>query len=721
MGRRTRGRVVVAVIALVVVSGLAPTVAAAPSLSVTVDRTAVDDGGTVTITDDPLIGIEASGDGTIASVELRVDGETRRTFEPDAESFSDTIDLDLDDGEHEVTVVAEGSGTTRRTVTIRKDSDGPRVSYTSPFTTERTGPAGTVTIEEADTTIAGDLFDQSGVEMVRIERNYEWKFAGQRRRDRTTYRIEDPGENFSRPLLFGLGENEMRVEVIDVHGQRSTHDFTVEVVDGTRPSISLDRFERSGNTLEVAGVVSDNVKLESLSVRAASGQKSVLTETSREPNRERITADFEFSTRVTDGTEEITLVATDVAGNTREWTVPLDYRGHLVPTISIDREATRVDGDAVAVSGLVADGQVTRVVVETVGPDGSTVSTATVYEGEATGRVPVSARLGSAGGETTVVVRAVDADGREHEETLTLATGGTQETVTEARSTPVEATTAAPSTPVATTAAPDVDEAEDPIQPRRLSLGAAPTRLPVPISLPFPLSLPLPAPFAGTVLALVVLGLAMAISAVTEVEADDGATADAAAATGNAGRPAGETDASRETTTGGAAPGEPAAGSPSADPRDHAEGPADRGAGSRGATGATGPPESADRPAETEVTGPAARPEPDHGVDDSVAASNADSTPEPEPAFDVTDHLGVASMAAVDAADVSTLVEQLDDDDAASVADAARGLADVASERPALLRDTDAESRLRDLRLDPDPAVSDAASEAVRHLTEADD
>ncbi|GAB6861110.1 Ig-like domain-containing protein [Haloplanus litoreus] len=705
-------------IALVVVSGVAPAVAAAPSLSVTVDGSTVADGETVTITDDPLIGIEASGDGTIESVELRIDGETRRSYQPGAESFSDTVDLDLDDGEHEMTVVAEGSGTTRRTMTVRKDSDGPRVSYTSPFTTERTGPTGTVTIEEADTTIAGELFDQSGVEMVRIERNYEWTFAGQSRRDRTTYRIDDPGENFSRPLLFGLGENEMRVEVIDVHGQRSTHDFTVEVVDGTRPSISLDRFERRGNTLDVAGVVDDNVKVKSLSVRAASGEKSVLTETSKEPNRERVSADFEFTTRVTDETEEITLVATDVAGNTREWSVPLDYRGHLVPTISIDREATRVDGEAVAVAGLVSEGQVTRVVAETVGPDGSTVSTATVYEGEATDRVPVSARLGSADGETTVVVRAVDADGREHEETLTLATGGGQETVTAAESTPAETTTVAPSTPVTTTTAAEVDAAEDPGQPRSLGLGAATNRLPVPASLPFPLSLPLPVPFAGTVLVLAVLGLAMAISNVTEIETDDGATT---AATGRTGSPAesGETDASRETVTGGAGPGEPAAGTPSADPRGHVEGPADRDAEPRGSVGATGSPEPTDRPTGTGNTDPTARPRADEGVDESTAPPDADSTPDPEPAFDVTDHLGVASIADVDAADVSTLVEQLDD--AESVADAARGLAEVAAERPALLRDTDAESRLRDLRLDPDPAVSDAASEAVHHLTEADD
>jgi hypothetical protein len=681
------------VIALVVVAGFAPAAAAAPNLTVTVDGTTVEDGGTVTVTDDPLIGIEASGDGTIVSVELRVDGETRRTFQPDAESFSDTIDLDLDDGDHELTVVAAGSGTTRQTVTVRKDSDGPRVSYTSPFTTERTGPTGTVTIEEADTTIAGELFDRSGVEMVRIERNYEWMFAGQTRRDRTTHRIADPGDNFSRPLLFGLGENEMRVEVIDVHGQRSTHDFTVEVVDGTRPSIDLDRFERSGNTLEVAGVVSDNVKVESLSVRAASGEKSVLTETSREPNRERLTTEFEFSARVTDGTEEITLVATDVAGNTREWDVPLDYRGHIVPTVSIDEGATRVDGDGVAVSGLVADGRVTRVVVETVGPDGTTVSTATIHEGEATDRVPVRARLGSADGDTTVVVRAVDADGRTHEATLTLATGGGS--TTEAPSTPAEATTAAPSTPVATTAAAADEATAVADQQGGQSLGAS-GRLPV------------SAPLAGGALVLVVAAVGLAVAFKRGVDVGG---IEAAAPADDAEPTAGGSTEPGDGPETGTAADRPAGGGRGADPL--------------GGGSASPAAESADT-ASGESGGTATPAEPTNGTGESDAPSppeagsvDPEPEPEPDPTPDVTALLGVASMADVDADDVATLAERLEGGDDA--AEAARGLAEIAAERPTLLRDTTAESRLRDLRLDPDPAVSEAASEAVRRLVDADE
>ncbi len=712
-------------IVLLVVSGVAPTVAAAPSLSVTVDGTSVQGGESITVTDDPRIGIEASGDATIESVEVRVDGETRHSFQPGSESFSESPTVDLDDGEHEVTVVAEGSGTTTRTATVVMDSDAPEVSYTSPFTTDRTRPSDTVTIEEADTRIAGELYDRSGVQMVRIERNYEWKFAGQTSRDRTTYRIEDPGENFSRPILFGLGENSLRVELIDVHGQRATHDITVNVVDDTRPSIDIDRFERSGSTLEVAGVVSDNVKVESLGVRTGSGRKSVLTETSNEPNPERIAADFEFSTRVSDGAQEITLIATDVAGNTRTWDVPLDYRGHLVPTISIDREATQVRGDSVAVSGTVTDGRVTRVVVETVGPDGSTLSTATVHEGEVTDRVPVRARLPTAEGETTVVVRAVDADGREHEGTLTLDTGGeAATTTTEARATTAAATTAAPSTPAATTAAPDVTAAA--VRSDPVSLGVASTHLPVPAPVPFPLSIPLPVPFAGSLVVVAVLGLAMAISGVTATEAAESATAEDRASAGDAGA----ATAGRGEGTGGTgagAPGDPQAGRRS-DPRTAGQ-PAESAPETAGHAAGRGTPASgpggrpSDRPpGEPPADEPPERPGADGSADDPAGseAAGVDGDPEPEPAFDVTDHLDVASVADVDADDVATLADRLDADDAERVANAARGLADVAGERPELIAGTEAESRLRDLRLDPDPDVSDAASTAVRRLADAD-
>jgi len=800
MGRGTRRRVVATgVIVLLVISGMASTAAAAPTLNVRVDGAGVDDGAAITVTDDPQLRVEASGESTVGSITVEVDGETRHSFQPDAESVSERVTLDIDDGEHEVRVVAEGSGTTEWTATIRKDSDGPRVSYTSPFTTERGRPSETVVLDHADTTLAADLADESGVQLVRIERNYEWTFGGRSRRDRQTYRISDPGDNFSRPMLFGLGENDLTVETRDVHGQRTTHDITVRVEDISQPSIELDRFERNGDTLEIAGVVEDEVKVRSLDVRVDRNRKSVVTETSREPTRERLSVAFEDRIQLTGDVQEVTFVATDVAGNTRELTVPPDYRGHIVPTIDIDDEATRIDGDAVAVEGTVTDGQVRQVVVETLDADGNTVSTATAYDGEVTERVDVRARLGRAEGETTVVVRAVDVDGQEHEQTLTLDAGGTP-TATSAPSTTAATSTPAASTPAttATTATAGVDRAT-----ATASSGAGVDWL-------VPLSSPL-----SIVVAILVLGLALVIGLVTNARSgSSGHAATTDSADGSGGRtdedPSADRSADVTSAVGGGSdpvsrrPGSederesPAmdAGGTSADhggpdaddPVDGAEptgvdeemppnGDVETGADSGGTdpddpadgvepTGVdeertsdsdvetdTDPdgadpddPANGEEPteadeertsdsdveADTDPDGSAERAE-SAAVDEDIAPEDGDET-DTDPdgadadtridddsasAFDVTDHLGVASMDEVGTAEVSTLTAELGRDDPDAVVDAVRGLAAIAGEQPELIAGTEVEFRLRDLRLEPDPAVSDAADAAIRRLSEA--
>jgi hypothetical protein len=661
------------VIVLVVVSGLATTVTAAPTLDVRIEGSSVGDGDRVTVTEDPLVRVEGSTDAPVESVEIRVGGETRHTFQPDETSFSERVTLDIDDGEHELTVVADGDGTTEWTATVWKDSDGPRVTYTSPFS-GRGQPSGTVFLDAADTTLAADLSDESGVERVRIERDYEWTFGGRSRRDLRTYRISDPGENVSRRLLFGLGENSLAVEVRDVHGQRTTHDITVRVGDPERPSIDLDRFERSGGTLGIAGVVEDNVKVRSLDVRIGSGRKSVLTETSAEPTRERLSVPFESTVRLTGDIEEVTLIATDVAGNTREWTLPVDYRGHIVPTVDIDEEATRVDGEAVAVSGAVTDGRVDRVVVETVGRDGDTVSTTTVHEGGTTDRVDVRTRLRRADGPTTVVVRAIDVDGREHEGTLTLdaveATAAA--TTTPSTAAPSTPATTTPSTPVATTAVADVNDD---------AAAGGGTGLP---RLPFPTS-------NAVVVAVVVVGLAMALGIVTKVARDGTATGGGSDGTATGG------DRSNVDRN---------AASPVDDPSTET--------GERWSTetDAGGQPDGDGDPDESVTAG-------GDGADGPEGDTDTDAGSASE--VDVTDRLGVASVAEVGSDEVDALAADLDDDDAAVVADATRWLAAVADERPELIAGTTVEYRLRDLRHEPDPAVSEHAKTAMRRLSDTEE
>ncbi|MFB6256629.1 MAG: hypothetical protein ABEH58_07910 [Haloplanus sp.] len=95
------------------------------------------------------------------------------------------------------------------------------------------------------------------------------------------------------------------------------------------------------------------------------------------------------------------------------------------------------------VTGTVTDGRVTRVVIESVGPDGTVIDGRTIHDGGPTSGVAVRGRVAAADGETTVVIRAVDVDGRTHRASVTLAapvtTPGT-DTAT-ATPTPTPATT----------------------------------------------------------------------------------------------------------------------------------------------------------------------------------------------------------------------------------------------------------------------------------------
>jgi len=441
--RRRRLAALLLVVSLT--AALAPTATAQVAVDVTVDGTAIQSGETTTVTEDPVVGVDIESDEPIRSVTVRVDGESRRSFEPNATNVSEQFTLDLTDGDHAVSVVVDGDE--RLTATIRKDSTGPLMTYTSPFESVGQPRTGEVSIERADTTLSVEFDDLSGVREVRIERTYEWRFAGRSRRDLETYRIENPGDNVSQPLLFGLGENELRVVAIDTHGQRRTHDITVWLFDDQRPVIELDRFERTDGRLHVAGTVTDNVKVSSLSYRIEDTAQTnfVLNPTSAEPTRSRMAVDFAFTVPISDSAEGLVLDATDVAGNEREWTVPLDYRGHLEPRVTITD--ARVNGSTVDVAGAVADGRVTRVVVESVGPDGAIVDSRTVYDGEATSSVEVRERLDAASGETTVVLRAVDADGRDYQESVTLATP----TPTTERPPSPTRTATVTSTPTATT------------------------------------------------------------------------------------------------------------------------------------------------------------------------------------------------------------------------------------------------------------------------------
>jgi hypothetical protein len=335
---------------------------------------------------------------------------------------------------------------------VTKDSTGPRISYTSPFTTDRSPPPDVVDLDAADVTLAGDLHDASGVDRLYVERTYEYSFAGDTESARRQIRIDEPGDSFSRSLLLGLGENELLVRATDSRGQTRIHRTTLRVTDDTRPEITVTAVEpvADGTEARIAGEVTDDVKVESLSVRAGSDAESfLLNPTSREPSRDRLAATFETTVAADAGT--VVLEATDVAGNVRTEEVAVDLDRRVAPEIGFDRGRTVREDGAVRVRASVTGGETTGVVVETLDADGAILASETVHgpDGEARDEVAVDLRLPAADGETTVVLRATDARGEEHVRRLTVAPAATATRVSTPTVTPTRTATAAP-TPTAT-------------------------------------------------------------------------------------------------------------------------------------------------------------------------------------------------------------------------------------------------------------------------------
>lgn len=419
---------VVAIAVAVVVAGLAGGVGVAaadgPTVAVTVEGTALPDGGSVTVSDDPDVTVDVEANATVDRVSIRVNGSERHSFAPDDTAFERTVTLDLDEGDHELTVVAEANETASLAGTVTKDSTGPRISYTSPFTTDRSPPPDVVDLDAADVTLAGDLHDASGVDRLYVERTYEYSFAGDSENARRQIRIDEPGDSFSRSLLLGLGENELLVRATDSRGQTRIHRTTLRVTDDTRPEITVTAVEpvADGTEARIAGEVTDDVKVESLSVRAGSDAESfLLNPTSKEPSRERLAATFETTVAADAGT--VVLEATDVAGNVRTEEVAVDLDRRVAPEIGVDRGRTVREDGAVRVRASVTGGETTGVVVETLDADGAILASETVHgpDGEARDEVAVDLRLPAADGETTVVLRATDARGEEHVRRLTVA------------------------------------------------------------------------------------------------------------------------------------------------------------------------------------------------------------------------------------------------------------------------------------------------------------
>lgn len=194
--------------------------------------------------------------------------------------------------------------------------------------------------------------------------------------------------------------------------------MVVVLKDTSAPAITIAApAQTSGEAVRLTGTVRDEVKVSSLTVVRPDGTGRMMVQTGSEPDPSRFVVDINETIPLTDGTNEITIKASDPAGNVAEKTLTVESVRPSNPQVTLTATA---DNETVGVSGRV-DGGVTRVTLESV--DETTGERLDVVRAHQSSvpvtHVEVNESLAAANGTTVVRALVTDADGRQHETTVT--------------------------------------------------------------------------------------------------------------------------------------------------------------------------------------------------------------------------------------------------------------------------------------------------------------
>jgi hypothetical protein len=472
MGSTAVRLVVAALLVVAATAALAPpgTAETTPSITLTVDGTAVADGESALVETDPTVGVTVDANRSIREVSVRLDGTTIHRATPNDTTFDESFDVAVPSGNHTVTVVVKTDSVTTHEVTITKDAERPYVRYTAPFETNRYAPPPeSATVNRSLVVLAGNFTDVSGVTHLRINRTTTYDAGGVSRTDTAIYNAMDLNDSFAQPIFLGVGRNNITARYYDRMNQQRVHRFRIVVEDTAPPSLSnLSLVRQSPSTLRLSGVATDNGQLRNVTVqpRNASlrGNRSTLQYLvepgGEKPDRTRQRRRFDQNLSLYTGATAVLVTATDTAGNTVERVVTV--RRTVAPDLRLDPTGTRFESEGtVVVRGGASDGEIVSASVETVDPDtGEVVDIVTVHEGDTVTDLSFERRLDAPDGrQATIRLRVIDAAGIEHvqsvDRTLTvdtpMATGTPAPTATTPA--PTSTATAAP-TATATPAAP---------------------------------------------------------------------------------------------------------------------------------------------------------------------------------------------------------------------------------------------------------------------------
>ena len=247
--------------------------------------------------------------------------------------------------------------------TIIVDTAAPLVEYTSPFESSAAAPPpDRPTVTNSTVMLAGTFQDRSAVTAVQITHIYEYDFAGRSQSTRSVYRFSPTNGSFTRPLVLGVGENEITAEYTDRFGNIRRHEITIRLIDISAPQITLDRPipSRVGyETLQIRGSVTDGVKLNRIDFLTPSGgTKRLLIQQGPEPTRERRSVSISETVQLSPGRNYMQIDATDVSGNAREREATVFYDESIAPKISI--ESIAVSDSASRSPTVRVTGRITR-------------------------------------------------------------------------------------------------------------------------------------------------------------------------------------------------------------------------------------------------------------------------------------------------------------------------------------------------------------------------
>ena len=435
---------------LVLGSVAAPSVAggataAEPTVEIAVGSTSIADGDTyrtgsdIEMTVNASVGADAPSGASLNEIVVRVNGERAESIAVNGSTVSETVEPELSNGNNSVRViVTDDAGNVNSTAfTVTKDTEAPHVYLTSPYQSAPWKPIADGETNGTETTVAGNVIDDSAVEKLRVTRAFDG--------DRSTRVFRHVGENFSTEMLLGYGENEtneFRLTASDEFGNVRIYTFSIDVTDDRGPTISLDPVpnETARHRIDLAGAVEDDVGVRSANL-TVTGPGGNVTKTAQiasprtprlDPDRLSVAFDEPIYTLYT-GTYEADITVTDIAGETTTETVTIERRSRedrdLAPEIRVDRDRTVVLGpERLFLSGVAFEGMTERLVVETRDAEtGETVDYQVVHSGSRSERVEFDREVAIGENRTDVIVRATDPDGVEHTERF-VVDGRTQET-----------------------------------------------------------------------------------------------------------------------------------------------------------------------------------------------------------------------------------------------------------------------------------------------------